>query len=149
MFRTMCVHHATTPPRHHALPQCCHTLHCVCASVKHRTQCGANLNDVTVNSDQVALTSTQCVNGLALNHNFGGGNASGSRQALQTYLVQIGATQSVANGKDPYFVSGAFYSIARYSEASTPKSPQPGHQMGFSSDLKSLGLRVLMRPPPG
>lgn len=95
---------------------------------------GAYLNDITVNSDQVALTSTQAVNGLALNHNFGGGSSSGSRQGLQLYLVQVGATQSVANGRDPYFVGGVFYSIARYTEGGSAATYAggKGHVFGLN-----------------
>jgi hypothetical protein len=104
---------------------------------------GVHLNWIVIPWDQVNYPGDQGVNGLAINHNFGGGNATGGRQALQVSLEQVAGTQSHAAGINPFFVGGTFYAYANASEGGA-NPPTSGSQSG-----QLFGLNAWGRLKPG
>ncbi len=104
---------------------------------------GVNLNWIAIPWEQVNYPGNQGVNGLAINHNFGGGNATGGRQALQVSLEQVAGTQSHAAGINPFFVGGTFYAYANASEGGA-NPPTSGSQSG-----QLFGLNAWGRLKPG
>lgn len=98
------------------------------------TQNNLNLNHINITGDDAVAgttgSSSNFVNGLKVQHNFGGSSATGGRNAVLGYLTMDSAT----NSSNPYpFYVGVF----GWAEAKSPDGGSPGSERGVIYGLGS------------